>query len=168
MIRMLRIDDRLLHGQVVFIWSKQIDIKGIVVANDALVDDPIQSMAMKMVVPQHIRLLIERVDDAVHFLNDPRIETMGVMVVVKDPNDAARIMRGLNKPDIVERMNIGNSGRVDKGSRQKLTTEVYVNDQDVKALQELLEYEIPFDIQMIPTNNRTDVADALKHYHKDV
>lgn len=168
MIKMLRIDDRLLHGQVVFIWSKQLDIKGIVVANDALPEDPIQSMAMKMVVPDHIKLLIKKVDDAIHFLNDPRIEGMGVMVVVKDPADAARLMKGLNNPNIVQKLNIGNSGRVDKGDRQKLTPEVYVDQKDVEALKELLAYQLPFEIQMIPTNNKIDVKDALKHYQKEV
>lgn len=166
MIKMLRIDDRLLHGQVVFIWSKQLDIKGIVVANDALPDDPIQSMAMKMVVPEHIKLLIKKVDDAVHFLNDPRIEGMGVMVVVKDPEDAARVMKGLHNPNVVQKLNIGNSGRVDKGDRQKLTPEVYVDQTDIEALKELLQYQIPFEIQMIPTNGKTDVKDALSHYHE--
>ncbi len=48
MIKMLRIDDRLLHGQVVFMWTKQLNIKGIIVANDELVQDPIQSLAMKI------------------------------------------------------------------------------------------------------------------------
>lgn len=166
MIKMLRIDDRLLHGQVVFMWSKQLDIKGIVVANDDLPDDPIQSMAMKLVVPEHMKLLIKRVDDAVTFLNDPRIESMNVLVVVKDPIDAARIMKGLKNPGVVEKLNIGNSGRVDKGNRHKLTPEVYVDHKDVAALRELLQYQLPFEIQMIPTNNKTDVKDALKHYQE--
>lgn len=167
MIKMLRIDDRLLHGQVVFMWSKQLDIKGIVVANDALPDDPIQSMAMKLVVPEHMKLLIKRVDDAVTFLNDPRIETMNVLVVVKDPTDAAAVMKGLANPSIVQTLNIGNSGRVEKGNKQKLTPEVYVDKQDIQALNELLTYQLPFDIQMIPTHSKTSVKEALKHFKEE-
>lgn len=167
MIKMLRIDDRLLHGQVVFMWSKQLDIKGIVVANDALPDDPIQSMAMKLVVPEHMKLLIKRVDDAVTFLNDPRIETMNVLVVVKDPIDAATVMKGLSNPSIVQTLNIGNSGRVEKGNKQKLTPEVYVDKPDIQALKELLTYQLPFDIQMIPTHNKTSVKEVLKHFKEE-
>lgn len=167
MIKMLRIDDRLVHGQVVFIWSKHLDIKGIVVANDELCRNPIQQVAVKMAVPDHIKLLIKSVDDAIHVLNDPRIMKMNVMVVVKDPHDGAKVMKRLQDTSIVEQINIGNSGRVDKGSKVTLTREINVDNDDVQALRELLEYKLPFHIQMIPTNNKVSVEDALKHYKEE-
>ena len=72
MIKMLRIDDRLLHGQVVFMWTKQLNIKGIIVANDELVQDPIQSLAMKLAVPEQIKLLIKSIEEASRLIQDPR------------------------------------------------------------------------------------------------
>ncbi|MFQ8583510.1 MAG: PTS sugar transporter subunit IIB [Holdemania massiliensis] len=90
MIKMLRIDDRLLHGQVVFMWTKQLNIKGIIVANDELVNDPIQSLAMKLAVPEHLKLLIKTIDEAAKLINDPRATGMNILVVMKNPIDAAR------------------------------------------------------------------------------
>ena len=81
MIKMLRIDDRLLHGQVVFMWTKQLNIKGIIVANDELVTDPIQSLAMKLAVPEHLKLLIKTIDEAAKLINDPRAAGMNILVV---------------------------------------------------------------------------------------
>lgn len=167
MIKMLRVDDRLLHGQVVFMWSKQLGIKGIVVANDEILEDPIQLVAIKLAVPEHIKLLIKKVDDAVHIINDPRMQNMSTLVVVKNPIDAARLMRGISDPSQIMVMNIGNSGRIDKQDKKVLTKEVYVDHNDVLALQELLTYDIPFEIQMVPTNNKVNVRDALKHYKKE-
>ena len=34
MIAQLRVDDRLIHGQVALVWTKELDTPGIVVAND--------------------------------------------------------------------------------------------------------------------------------------
>ena len=127
MIKMLRIDDRLLHGQVVFMWTKQLNIKGIIVANDELVQDPIQSLAMKLAVPEQIKLLIKSVEEA---------------------------------------SRLGNSGRIDKGNKEMMTREVYVDETDIEAIQEILSYELPFDIQMIPTNNKVNVKDALRSIRK--
>ena len=59
MIKMLRIDDRLLHGQVVFMWTKQLHIKGIIVANDELVTDPIQSLSLIHIFFNDGRLLCD-------------------------------------------------------------------------------------------------------------
>lgn len=167
MIKMLRIDDRLLHGQVVFMWTKHLGVKGIIVANDDILDDPIQLVAVKLAVPEDMKLLIKKVDDAIKVINDPRGQNMSILVVVKDPIDAARLMKGINDPSQIAVLNIGNSGRIEKKDKKVLTKEVYVDDHDVAALQELLTYQIPFEIQMVPTNNKINVKDALKHFKEE-
>lgn len=166
MIKMIRIDDRLLHGQVVFMWSKSLDVKGIIVANDALVNDPIQIVAMKMTVPDHIKLLIKNIDDAITLLHDPRVNSMQILVVVENPVDAARVLKGIDS-NLVSVVNIGNSGRIKKGNKRVLTKEVYIDDEDIAAMKEILAYDKPFEIQMIPTNNKVNVKDALMHFEKE-
>ena len=165
MIKMLRIDDRLLHGQVVFMWTKQLNIKGIIVANDELVQDPIQSLAMKLAVPEQIKLLIKSIEEASRLIQDPRSAKMNILLVMKSPADAARLLRLLPDKTLIERI-IGNSGRIDKGNKEMMTREVYVDETDIEAIQEILSYELPFDIQMIPTNNKVNVKDALRSIKK--
>lgn len=164
MIKMLRIDDRLLHGQVVFMWTKHLGVKGIVVANDHILDDPIQLVAVKLAVPDDMKLLIKKVDDAVKILNDQRSQGMSLLVVVKDPVDAARVMKGLCDPSQVALLNIGNSGRIEKEEKKMLTKEVYVDQHDIEAMKDLLIYQVPFEIQMVPTNNKTSVKEVLKNF----
>lgn len=143
MIKMLRIDDRLLHGQVVFMWTKQLNIKGIIVANDELVTDPIQSLAMKLAVPEHLKLLIKTIDEAAKLINDPRAAGMNILVVMKNPVDAARLLQKIEDKSVIERVNIGNSGRIDKGDRMMMTKEVYVDDADIAAIEEILAAGLP-------------------------
>ena len=166
MIKMLRIDDRLLHGQVVFMWTKQLNIKGIIVANDELVTDPIQSLAMKLAVPEHLKLLIKTIDEAAKLINDPRAAGMNILVVMKNPIDAARLLQKIEDKSVIERINIGNSGRIDKGDRMMMTKEVYVDDADIAAIEEILAAGLPFEIQMIPTSNKVQVKEALKNVRK--
>lgn len=166
MIKMLRIDDRLLHGQVVFMWTKQLNIKGIIVANDELVTDPIQSLAMKLAVPEHLKLLIKTIDEAAKLINDPRAAGMNILVVMKNPVDAARLLQKIEDKSVIERVNIGNSGRIDKGDRMMMTKEVYVDDADIAAIEEILAAGLSFEIQMIPTSNKVQVKEALKNVRK--
>ncbi|MCB6322898.1 PTS sugar transporter subunit IIB, partial [Bacteroides thetaiotaomicron] len=51
MIKMLRIDERLIHGQVAVVWSKALSITHIIVANDDVVNNELQITSMKMAVP---------------------------------------------------------------------------------------------------------------------
>ena len=166
MIKMLRIDDRLLHGQVVFMWTKQLNIKGIIVANDELVNDPIQSLAMKLAVPEHLKLLIKTIDEAAKLINDPRATGMNILVVMKNPIDAARLLHKIEDKAVIECGNIGNSGRIDKGDRMMMTKEVYVDAADSAAIEEILATGLPFEIQMIPTSNKVQVKEALKNVRK--
>lgn len=166
MIKMLQIDDRLLHGQVVFMWTKQLNIKGIIVANDELVNDPIQSLAMKLAVPEHLKLLIKTIDEAAKLINDPRATGMNILVVMKNPIDAARLLHKIEDKAVIECVNIGNSGRIDKGDRMMMTKEVYVDAADIAAIEEILATGLPFEIQMIPTSNKVQVKEALKNVRK--
>ena len=67
-ITALRVDDRLIHGQVAMTWTKQLAVQGIVVANDEAANDNTQKMALKMAVPGGIKSLIKPVDEAIRIL----------------------------------------------------------------------------------------------------
>ena len=54
MIKMLRIDERLIHGQVAVVWSKALSITHIIVANDDVVNNELQITSMKMAVPDNM------------------------------------------------------------------------------------------------------------------
>ena len=109
MIKMMRIDDRLIHGQVAVVWSKHLAVNRIVVANDTIVNDEMQMMTLKMAVPSNIKALIKNVDDSIKLLNDPRAASLNILVVVSNPKDAYRINEAVANIPLI---NVGNSGRM--------------------------------------------------------
>ena len=58
-IELVRIDDRLVHGQIVQGWLKVIDINKIVVVSDAVANDRMQQMLLAMAVPSSVELEIK-------------------------------------------------------------------------------------------------------------
>ena len=72
MIKLARIDDRLLHGQVAFTWVSSLGIDCIVVANDKVAKDDFQKMAMGLAKPPSAKLHILSLADAILFLNDSK------------------------------------------------------------------------------------------------
>lgn len=55
MISMVRIDDRLVHGQVAVKWSKQLSVSRIVVVSDSIAQNEIQVSALKMAAPANCK-----------------------------------------------------------------------------------------------------------------
>lgn len=58
MISMMRIDDRLIHGQVAVMWSKELGISRIIVASDVIAKNEIQVSALKMAAPSGIKAAV--------------------------------------------------------------------------------------------------------------
>lgn len=51
MIKLTRVDHRLLHGQVAFSWTKFLDTDCILIVSDSLVKDELKMNAMRMAKP---------------------------------------------------------------------------------------------------------------------
>lgn len=95
MISMFRIDFRLLHYQTSQVWPKKLDINLIIVANDAVVQDPLRMSLMKMSAPANCGLKLLSVDDTVKYLKDPKCERRKIELLVESPKDALRIIRSV-------------------------------------------------------------------------
>ena len=80
MITALRVDERLIHGQISMSWSKALKLQGIVVANDKAASDDMQKMMLKMAAPSDIKTIISSVDNAIKLLNDERSHNMRLLV----------------------------------------------------------------------------------------
>ena len=82
MISLFRIDFRLLHYQTSQVWPKKLDINMIVVANDAVIQDPLRMSLMKMSAPANCGLKILSVEKAGLFLMDPKNERRRIELLV--------------------------------------------------------------------------------------
>jgi PTS system mannose-specific IIB component len=87
MISLVRIDDRLIHGQVAVVWTKHLGVNRILVANDQIVHNDVQKI--RMAAPDTAKCGIMALEDAADVLNDPRSETMKIMVIINNAADAS-------------------------------------------------------------------------------
>ncbi|MBC5709944.1 PTS system mannose/fructose/N-acetylgalactosamine-transporter subunit IIB [Hungatella hominis] len=163
MIPSLRIDDRLIHGQIALVWSKAFGTNRIVVANDKAVTDEVTNVSLQMAVPTGIKLLIKTVDDAVKLFHDPRAAESSIFVLTNCIADAVRIVKAC--PGMIQSVNVANAGRFDTSpSSEKLvlSSTIIVNKAELEALKELAAMDIPAYQQVIPSDAKKPVKDLLK------
>ena len=65
MIKLVRVDHRLLHGQVAFTWVKMIGTDCILIANDSVAKDELRMSALRMAKPDNTKLVIKSIEDSI-------------------------------------------------------------------------------------------------------
>ena len=106
MITHLRIDNRLIHGQVAVTWKNHIGADKIIVTNDKVAADPIQKMALPLAA-RGSTVLVLSVAECIQYAKDHPNETM--FVIAKFPADALQILEsGVEVKDV----NVGNAAPI--------------------------------------------------------
>ncbi|MGT2832328.1 PTS system mannose/fructose/N-acetylgalactosamine-transporter subunit IIB [Streptococcus halotolerans] len=162
MITQIRVDDRLIHGQVAVVWTKELNAPLLVVANDEAATNEITQMTLKMAVPNGMKLLIRSVEDAIAVFNDPRAKDKRIFVIVNTIRDATEIAK---KVPSVETVNVANVGRFDKSdpaSKVKLASSLLLNPDELEAAKELVSLShVDSYNQILPTNTKVSLAQLL-------
>lgn len=156
----MRIDERLIHGQVAVVWSKHLGINRIVVADDEVIKNDMQMMALKMAVPNGVKASIISTDKAIALLNDPRAEKLKIFLIVGNPETALKMMQNVKG---IPSINVGNYGRMSQlknsdEEKEQLEKNLFVTAQEKNIFNELLTFNVDVTYQPVPT----DKAKALK------
>ena len=152
----VRIDNRLVHGQVVVTWLQAERANTIMVANDGIAADEFQKTMLLAVKPPSVHEVILSVDEALAYLKDPAHANEQVFMLVKEPSDALRLHRGGLG---VKTMNVGNMAFA-AGSK-RVTRTVFVTARDVAAFKDLHDEGVELTARMMPTDRRNDFMQLL-------
>ena len=131
-VELVRIDDRLVHGQVVEGWVKSLRINHIVVASDAVDADDTQKALFFLAVPHGVQLTSSRVIDAAAAWKAGHWKNGRVLILVSTPEDALRLSEA-GAP--VKSINLG--GLHFRAGRVQILKGISLDDHDVKALKAL-------------------------------
>ena len=153
----LRVDERLIHGQIAMVWSRALNLDGIVVANDEAAENELQKKALKMAVPNGIKVIIKTLDDAVTLLKDKRASDMKLLILVRTIGDALFLAKQL---DNIGYLNIGNVGKSVQGDKQTLTKFVMLTTDELTNLKELVKVYPETALQNLPS----DVKELASKY----
>lgn len=72
-INVARIDDRLIHGQVITTWVKNFDIEQVIIVNDKVANDTVQQSVLTMVAPPDLKVVVFGVDKFIEVLKKRKL-----------------------------------------------------------------------------------------------
>lgn len=157
MVTLMRIDERLLHGQVAATWLNYVQASSILIANDEVMENEMAKLAIKMAKPADIRLAIRTVEGAAELLKDPRTQPISIFVLVRTPEDAIRLVE---KTDCIHHVNVG--GIKKKDGSKMVATAVYVTQEDIENLKKLETMVDELEFRMVSSDTKKYVKDLFK------
>lgn len=155
MIKLLRVDHRLLHGQVAVSWKSALDIDCILVANDAVPADKLRKQAIKMAKPADCKLVIKTIDDSIAALNSGVTDKYKLLIVVESIADAARLCRECG----IKKLNLGGTKATAK--TRPISKVVNVTEEEAELCRALVSEGVDVELQMVPGDSAVKVEKAL-------
>ena len=147
----IRMDNRLIHGQILVSWNSAFKIEHIIVTNDVVAGDPLQVTLLKAVAPLTAKVSVLSIKDCVAYCNTPEAPSENIFIIAKFPEDGlALVEAGLNMPTL----NLGNQAFV--RNSKKISNTVFLTESGVKALKKLHEKGIRITCRMMPSDSDTD------------
>ena len=152
MIKLLRVDYRLIHGQITNSLVGQLGCHCFLIANDKVPGDILRKNALKLAKPPETKLVMKTVEDSIEAINSGVTDKYKLFVIVENVQDARRMVEGC---PVFERVNLGNI-RMYAGAKQ-LGTTVFVSEKDMEDIRAMQEKGVSVDVQSIPRDKRTEV-----------
>lgn len=154
-VKLCRIDDRLIHGQVVTTWVNVCQIEQVIILNEAVANDSIQSNVLKMSSPPNIKLHIFSVEKFLKIIEKNPI-SRNTMLIFSSPFDVEKLVDA-GYP--IPKLNVG--GIRGNAEREQLTKAVSLTSAEKETFKKLINQGIDVEIQMVPSESIIKMKEVL-------
>lgn len=152
-----RIDERLIHGQVLISWAKKLAVRQIVIADDQSAEDPLAKTVLALSVPMGIELKILRCSDALDYLNaQPAGSYPNTILLMRSPQAMKYLWDNGYRLDSI---NIG--GMAAGASRSLLCRGVYMSEEERRILRQLQNEGAEVYVQVVYAEAKTPLSKYL-------
>jgi PTS system mannose-specific IIB component len=152
-ISLMRIDDRLIHGQVATSWAKAVKCEAIFAVSDEVAQDELRKNLLLQIAPEHLKAYVIPVEKAIKVYHNPKYASRHVLWLVTKPEDVVRLIEGGVK---IEQVNVG--GMTYKDGNKQLSDAVTVGKKDVEAFKKLLDLGVDLSMQKVASNPRVELT----------
>lgn len=162
MVKLLRIDDRLIHGQVAVYWVKAVESDTIVVADDKHAGSAMLKMTLNVGKPSGVSMEVLTVENAIAYVNNPANSKKKIMIVTANCQNAAQIAKAC---DSVSDINLGGIRHAE--GKVSISRQIFVEEADILSLEEMHNSGKNVFSQDIPSKDKMSFTEIKQTYEKN-
>lgn len=152
----VRVDGRLIHGQVANLWTTKLNITRIMVVDDEVAKSDIEKSGLKLATPAGVKLSVLPIEKAAHNILAGKYDSQRLLIVARRPDRLLKLVE-LGVP--LEEINVGNMSQTSE--TRSITKSINVVDQDVEVFNELNNKGVHLIAQMVPSDKAEDFMSLL-------
>lgn len=155
----VRIDDRLIHGQVVVGWRDVLKPQRIVLCSDEVANSDWQRKIYLSAVPLEIHASVLNLEETIRVMQNNEFNTERVLLLVDSPRTIVQLVEaGVT----IKEVNVG--GMHFKPGKNQITPFIFVDQSDIENFRILFNKKIALEGRDVPTRPPIDIASSLEFY----
>jgi len=166
---LIRVDDRLVHGQVIEGWIKPLKISLIIICSNTVACDIMQKTLFKLSVPPHVKLECETIEETAFNIVNKKYENENVLVLIsslKDLDNFVDNVLKLSKNFVLEKINVG--GLRHSGNKKQIYRALCLDKEDVELIKRIISKNVVLDYYILPGDNKISLNALFPEIEKDV
>jgi PTS system mannose-specific IIB component len=156
-IALYRVDDRLIHGQVVEGWVPELKINVIAVISDDIFKDELRKNIMRFSAPENIKLDFLNLESAVNYLKENINSKYNVLVLFSNLKDVVEILESGVE---IKSLNIGGM-HYSAGKNISLGKAIFLSDEDKDYLRAIEKKGVKIEGRGIPQDTPLDILESI-------
>jgi mannose/fructose/N-acetylgalactosamine-specific phosphotransferase system component IIB len=156
-IVLVRIDDRLIHGQVVEGWLPTLRCKRIIVVSESAASDEMQRQLMRLALPEGVELEVHPPSAAAEAVRAAAAAPESTLVLAPGPIEVLALLEGGAEFGSV---NVG--GMHHEAGRMRIGRAIFLSEADKTALRAIAARGVKLEGRAVPSERGEDVAPLLE------
>lgn len=149
MIKVIRVDHRLLHGQVVFSWTKFANIERVIVIDTATANDDFKKMSLKLAKPEDIKLNVFSVDAAIEKIDRIKALDDNIMLLFENVTELSKFIDAYGPVEEINYCLIPS-----KDGAKRFSNAIYLLPEEVELTKKMCDQGIKISMQQVPSSNK--------------
>ncbi len=155
-VQLFRIDDRLIHGQVVIGWANFLNSEKVILCDDSVAENDWEKELYLSSVPEYLTASVLSIEQMAERLKAGEDDFSKTIVLVNSPFTVEKLVEQDANPETI---NVG--GIHYKEGRREYLPYLFLNDQEVESFKKLMNQGIDFYCQDVPSARRIPLQKVL-------
>jgi len=155
-IQLFRIDDRLIHGQVVITWATALNSDSILLCDNSVYENDWEKELYLSCSPEYLKTTILDIAGTADLLQDETKDFSKTIVLVNGPNVIEEL---INKGVDLSNINVG--GIHFREGRDNFLSYLYLDKKEKDSFKRCMEKGLHFECLDVPTGNKVDLKNLL-------
>ncbi|MBO0441123.1 PTS system mannose/fructose/N-acetylgalactosamine-transporter subunit IIB [Candidatus Enterococcus ikei] len=153
----VRIDGRLIHGQVANLWTTKLDISRIMVVDDEVSENAIEKSGLKLATPAGVKLSVLPIEKSAANILAGKYDSQRLLIIARKPDRLLKLIE-LGVP--IKEINVGNMSQSEHS--KSITKSINVLDSDIEDFKKIAAAGVKLVSQMVPSDKSEDFMSLLK------